>query len=134
MKEKWLETLRVLVGMLFAVSGFVKLLEPTPNFLAVIHRYQVLSGLTAQWVANTFPWAEWILGVFLITGLWRRFSVAGLWILNTVFLTAIGQAWIRGLPFKDCGCFGDRLILFSLPEAFAADLLLWMAFALLYFY
>ena len=72
MKPKIFFTLRVAVAAVFIASGFMKLVEPYQNFLAVIYSYKILTGASAKWLALTMPWAELIFGVFLLFGLWTR--------------------------------------------------------------
>ena len=71
--------LRILIGILFVVSGFMKLMQPYQNFLLTVHSYEILNGLVAEWFAKVMPWAEFFLGVFLILGLWLRPALLGLW-------------------------------------------------------
>lgn len=116
-----------MIGALFLVSGFMKLIQPYQNFLLVVHNYQILNGLAAEWFARTLPWAEFVLGVFMVAGLWLRPVLLGLWAMNTMFIAALSSAMIRKLPLQECGCFGDT---FSLPPQWmlAMDISLWLAF------
>lgn len=123
--------MRVVLGAVFVISGFQKLTAPYQNFAAVIEKFEVLQGPSVSWLAQTLPWAEWLLGVFLILGLWERLSLAGLWGMNTVFIGILSSALIRKLPIQSCGCFGEA-IPFTLPQMLCIDISLWGLF-LLYF-
>jgi len=63
-------------------------------------------------VARVLPWIELFLGVFLITGLWLKWTLRSTLILFLMFILIVGQALLRGLPIDECGCFGG---LISLP-------------------
>ena len=131
MKNRLLLSLRFFLGAVFAVSGFQKLIGPYQNFAAVIEKFEILNSSGASWMARTMPWAELVLGVFLVLGLWERLSLAGLWAMNTSFIAAIASALARKLPIQSCGCFGEAVSV-PLPVTLAFDILLWALF-LLYF-
>ena len=120
-------SLRVLLGAVFLVSGFQKLMAPYQNFAAVIEKFEVLQGPGISLLAQTLPWVEFLLGVFFILGLWERLSLWGLWAMNTVFIGILASAIVRKLPIQDCGCFGEAISL-SLPKILSIDLLLWALF------
>ncbi|MGH7197195.1 MAG: MauE/DoxX family redox-associated membrane protein [Candidatus Omnitrophota bacterium] len=124
--------LRVLAGALFIVTGFTKLIEPHQNFLAVIHSYKVVSGNAATAAAIALPWAELILGVFLLKGLWIRFSAAALWAMNSVFFMVVASAIWRKLPIEDCGCFGEAGFSLSLRQVLGLDAVLWVVLGILF--
>ena len=122
-----LAAFRVVVGALFILSGFLKLVQPYQNFLYVIQSYQVLPAPLDVIMARTFPWVEYLAGVYVLLGLWTRPAMAVLWVLNTAFIGALWSALLRGLPIDECGCFGE---MFSLPPQamLALDLVLWGLF------
>lgn len=124
---KLLGFLRISVGALFIVSGFMKLMQPYQNFLSVVHSYEILNGSLAEIFSIAMPWAEFILGVFLVLGLWLRPVILTLWGLNTLFIIALASAILRRLPIQECGCFGEK---FSLPPQWMLilDILLWFVF------
>ena len=123
--------LRVVVGGLFMFSGLLKLLQPYQNFLYVIHSYEIVSGTPARILAITIPWLEFLLGIFVISGLWLRRSISGLWALSTMFIVVLFSAMARNLPIKECGCFGDS---FSLPpqQMIRVDTVIWLILAVLW--
>jgi uncharacterized membrane protein YphA (DoxX/SURF4 family) len=131
MRNLLLLSLRVLLGAVFLVSGFQKLTAPYQNFAAVIEKFEVLRGPSVVLAAQTLPWAEFILGVFLILGLWERLSLVALWVMNTVFIAILAAALARKLPIQNCGCFGEAISL-SLPQILWIDISLWILF-LVYF-
>ena len=127
---KVLGILRILIGVLFVVSGFMKLMQPYQNFLLTVHSYEILNGPLAEWFAKGMPWAEFMLGVLMILGLWLRPALLGLWAMNTMFIAALSSAMIRKLPLQECGCFGES---FSLPvyQMIWVDIGLWLMFMMM---
>jgi len=114
MAIKMFAVIRILIGCLFVVSGFEKLIGPYQNFLYVVQSYEFLPTLMEDAVARVLPWIELFLGVFLITGLWLKWTLRSTLILFLMFILIVGQALLRGLPIDECGCFGS---LISLPLA-----------------
>jgi len=114
MATKILVAIRILIGCLFVVSGFEKLIGPYQNFLYVVQSYEFCPTIFEDIVARVLPWIELILGVFLITGLWLKWTLRSVLILFAMFICIVGQALLRGLPIDECGCFGS---LISLPLA-----------------
>ena len=131
MKGKIPALVRIAVGCVFIVSGFLKLVQPYQNFLDVIHRFELVGGRTAVVMAIALPWVEFTGGVFLALGLWFREAAAALWCLNTLFIAALASALLRRLPVENCGCFGEKL---SLPVRWtlALDVGLWLLFWFLF--
>ena len=78
----------------------------------MVQSYELISGPFVEIVARFLPWLEFILGVFLVVGLWLKIVLRSLMILMTVFLVTVSQALLRNLPIHECGCFGE---LFSAP-------------------
>ncbi len=104
--------IRIAVGCFFIISGFEKLIRPYENFLYVVQSYELVGKSMAEIVARTFPWIEFILGVFFVFGLWIRAVLNGLLVLVLLFILTVSQALLRNLPIRECGCFGE---LFSVP-------------------
>src|SRR3989338_198200 len=124
--------LRIAAGGIFMVSGFLKATHPYQNFLSVIQSYEIVHGDVAVILAQTLPWAELVLGLFVILGLWLRPSLSLLWTMNTVFIAALSAALWRKLPLEDCGCFGGGITL-KPWQMVVMDILLWGIFLILIF-
>ncbi len=122
--------LRIMLGLLFVISGGQKLLSHYQNFLYVIQSYDLVHFPLDMWVAKTMPWAELILGLFVIAGLWTRVSLTGLWVLSTTFIFVLTQALIRHLPIESCGCFGGMFAV-PLPVMLSIDCVIWSSLLLL---
>ena len=116
--------LRILIGILFLVSGIEKLTRNHENFILVVQSYKVLNDHGAVYVAKVIPWVELALGIFLIVGLKIRASLTALWILVSAFIAVVGSALFRKLPIDDCGCFGDA-VSFPLKGILIFDAALW---------
>ena len=98
---------RILIGSVFLVSAFGKLLVSYQNFLYVIQAYQLLPSWGEVLTAQVFPWIELLVGVFVFLGLWTSWALRGAVVLFGIFVVVVGQALLRGLPLENCGCFGE---------------------------
>ncbi len=115
MKEQKINLLvvcRLLIGAFFIVSGAHKLLSPQGNFLYVVQSYDFLPPSLERLAAAVVPWVEYLVGIFIVLGLWLRPAFQGLRLLLLVFILTVSQAILRHLPLEECGCFGE---LFSIP-------------------
>ena len=120
MKVNIFVIIRILVGLVFVISGAEKLIGPYQNFLYVVQGYELLPSAFEEIVARVFPWIELLLGVFVCLGLWLRPALRGVIMMIITFLIVVSQALIRQLPISDCGCFGE-LAAFPLPVVAGID-------------
>lgn len=96
---------RFVLGGIFFLAGLSKLGVPKA-MAANIESYEMnLPGGLVQFMAVVLPPLEIGLGVWLIAGLFTRFSAGVTGGLLVVFLIGIVQAAVRGLDIN-CGCFG----------------------------
>ena len=108
------ELSRIILGITFAFSGFVKAVDPL-GFTYKIQDYLVsfdLPGLfpLALPAAVNLVVLEFSLGVFLLLGIYRKPTVRLAAVFMAIFLPL--TLWIAlKNPVKDCGCFGDALII-----------------------
>ncbi len=120
------EIARIIVGTTFLFSGFVKAVDPH-GFAYKIQDYLISFDLT-----GLFSWAlpaavllvvvEFLVGVFLLLGIYRKAAVVATAVFMAFFLPL--TLWIAlANPVKDCGCFGDALIIDNW-ETFYKNLLL----------
>lgn len=105
---------RIFVGILFIISGLIKLNDPV-GFSYKLAEYfgetvLNLPGLIplALAIAIIVVIAEVVLGVMLLLGAWRRFTVWSLLIM-IVFFTFLTFYSAYFNKVTDCGCFGDAL-------------------------
>ena len=117
---------RVLLAIVFMVSGFVKAVDPM-GFFYKLSEYATVFGLSVepvwlQTVALLLACAEFLLGLFLLTGVCRLLSS---WVafLVMLFYTPFTLYIALENPVPDCGCFGDALLLTNW-ETFIKNLLL----------
>lgn len=108
------ELSRIMVGAVFVFSGFVKAVDPL-GFTYKIQDYLVEMTLAdffplALPVAVIMVTAEFSLGVLLLLGICRKWTTR-LIALFLIFFTPL-TLWIAiANPVKDCGCFGDALVI-----------------------
>lgn len=105
---------RVLVGVLFIISGFIKLDDPI-GFSYKLEEYFSADVLNLPFLE---PYAlaisvfvvifEVVLGVFLLIGYQKKFTLWNL-LLMIVFFTFLTFYSAYFDKVKDCGCFGDAL-------------------------
>lgn len=102
--------LRALLGIVFIVSGWAKLIDPwgfvikTGEYLAVWNfrvPHEVI--LTA---CVSLAGMEFLAGVFMAAGCFRRM---GVWMASAIMLGLLPLSLYIALvnPVSDCGCFGD---------------------------
>lgn len=105
---------RVLVGLLFIYSGFVKLVDPIGSQYK-FQEYFSEGVLNMEFlIPYTLPLAillivsELVLGVMLLVGYKPKLTVWSLFSLNLIFLFLTWYSYTYN-KVTDCGCFGDAL-------------------------
>lgn len=105
---------RVLVGLLFIYSGFVKLVDPIGSqykfeeyFSADVLNLEFLIPFALPFAILLIV-AELVLGVMLLVGYKPKFTVWSLFGLNTIFLFLTWYSYTYN-KVTDCGCFGDAV-------------------------
>ncbi len=119
---------RIFVGILFIISGFIKLNDPV-GFSFKLEEYFSQGVLNLPFL---MPYAlafaivivifELILGVFLLLGFQRKFTVWSL-LLMILFFTFLTFYSAYFNKVTDCGCFGDAIKL-TPWESFIKDVVL----------
>lgn len=105
---------RIIVGVLFIISGFVKAVDPiglsfkleeyfSPGVLNIPFLMDVSLPL-----ATFFSIFEIVLGVLLLLGLFRKFTTYAL-LVTILFFTFLTFYSAYFNKVTDCGCFGDAL-------------------------
>ncbi|WP_188465959.1 BT_3928 family protein [Bizionia arctica] len=127
---------RILVGVLFIISGFVKLNDPL-GFSYKLQEYFSADVLNIPFLE---PYAlmisvfvvvfEVLLGIFLLIGYKPKFTVWSLlgMIVFFTFLTFYSAYFEK---VKDCGCFGDAIPL-TPWESFTKDVILLVLILILF--
>lgn len=104
--------LRILVGAVFAFSGFVKAIDPW----GVLYKFEeYISAIGADWLSPFLLFGafavsvfEFVLGVMLIVGAYRRISV-WLSLLTLMVMTPLTLWLALTNAVPDCGCFGEAI-------------------------
>jgi uncharacterized membrane protein YphA (DoxX/SURF4 family) len=95
---------RLVLGGIMFLAGLTKLGVPD-TMAASIRAYEIpLPEWLVSIMSVGLPIVEVGLGIWLIVGLFTRFSGGVSAALMLVFTVAITSAWLRGLDI-DCGCF-----------------------------
>jgi len=128
---------RLFVGILFIISGLIKLNDPL-GFSYKLEEYFSTDVLNIPFLE---PYAlaislfvvifEVVLGVFLLIGFKRKFTVWNL-LAMIVFFTFLTFYSAYFDKVKDCGCFGDALKL-TPWESFWKDIILLVFILILFF-
>ncbi|MGG6231714.1 DoxX family protein [Tenacibaculum sp. SDUM215027] len=105
---------RVLVGLLFIYSGFVKLVDP----IGSQYKFEEYFGADVLNLEFLIPYAlpfsillivtELVLGIMLLVGYKEKFTVWSLFGINLIFLFLTWYSYTYN-KVTDCGCFGDAL-------------------------
>jgi len=129
--------LGIALGAIFLYAAYDKILHPA-DFARIVYHYQLVgpSQHVGPWAPNllavALPWLEVVVGLMLVTGLWRREAATVSAGLLLVFVVAVSAALLRGIDIENCGCFsvtgegraaGIKLILGDLLMLGAALLL-----------
>jgi uncharacterized membrane protein YphA (DoxX/SURF4 family) len=94
---------RLVLGAVFIYACIDKIAHPDA-FAKAVYNYQILPDIFINLTAIILPWLELILGIFLVTGVFREGSVSLSTLLLVVFMSAMVFNLARGLDI-DCGCF-----------------------------
>ncbi|PCH71003.1 MAG: DoxX family protein [Bacteroidales bacterium] len=127
---------RVLVGVLFIISGFIKLNDPV-GFSFKLEEYFSLGVLDIPWLMS-YALAisifmvifEVLLGVMLLVGFRIKFTLWSL-LLMIVFFTFLTFYSAYFNKVTDCGCFGDAIKL-TPWESFTKDIVLLVLISVLF--
>jgi len=104
------EISRFLLGITFTFSGFVKMIDPLGTAYK-IEDYFTAFGLDSFYIL-ALPFsillcvAEFSVGVFMILGLYRKWTTRAA-LLIMLFMTPLTLYLAIANPVSDCGCFGD---------------------------
>ena len=99
-----------LVGIVFLISGILKIWDPVGTMLIVTEYFKFLGmpGLipAAKGVGIAVAFLECTVGIGLITGVLRKVSAIAAYSLMGIFTLLTLFLWIFDAPM-DCGCFGQ---------------------------
>lgn len=108
------EIFRILLGITFTFSGFVKAVDPYGTALKIgdyIFAFH-LDFLSFFSMSMSFFLCgfEFVMGVLMLLGIYRKWT-SRLMLLTMLFMTMLTLYLAIANPVSDCGCFGDVLIL-----------------------
>lgn len=104
------KALALLLGGVLLYASLDKIAHPA-DFARIVYHYQLIGPsqrigpLVPNLLAVTLPWIEVVLGLALISGVWRREAALLTGGLVAVFIVAVGAALARGIDIENCGCF-----------------------------
>lgn len=98
---------RLAAGAMLTVAGFLKLRAPAQEFAAALEAYRFFPEAFLTPASQVLPWVEYLLGVFLLAGLWLRRTAPAALALFGGFVTVLGVSLARGIDLSGCGCFGS---------------------------
>jgi len=101
-------TIRIILGLLFLVSGVGKLINSsdaqylvellaTKFFWLIEYKYAIVITVTI---------IELILSVLLLWGRYLKTALIGSFILLLSFTTVLAYFYVNGMTVEECGCFG----------------------------
>lgn len=136
MKKTFLNTARLLVGILFIFSGLIKANDPLGLSYKMQEFFEVwnMPALDAYTLGFSIVMIvfEILAGVAIILG-WRMRLFAWLLLLLIIFFTFLtGYAVISG-KVRECGCFGNCIPLQAMGS-FIKDLILLLLIIILFIY
>ena len=116
----------VLTGLVFFISGILKLLDPVGTGLVMQEYFGFLHigfmDFAAKALGTALAFAEAITGTALITGVWRKTTVITA-IIFQGFFTLLTLLLVIFNPEMDCGCFGEAIHL-THTQTFIKNLIL----------
>ncbi len=112
MKKSYLGTtltvIRLLLGILFLVSGIGKLISGSDARylveLLATEFYWLIEYATA--IVITTSIIELVLGVFLIWNKYLKWALAGTLAMLIGFSSVLSHFYFQGMSVENCGCFG----------------------------
>lgn len=127
---------RVLLAIVFMVSGFVKAVDPMGFFYklkeyAAVFDIVQLPDFFILAVAILSIAVEFVAGFFLLTGIYRRLVAVFVFLAMLVYTPLTLYVAIKD-PVPDCGCFGNAFYLTNW-ETFAKNVVLLLAAAVVCF-
>lgn len=104
-------SVRILLGALFVVSGGIKL-RSRKAFVTTLNAHSWLPGWMHGWIGWALPVFEVLLGSVLLSGFVAVYALTSSALLLLLFSAVTGLTLYRGSE-PDCGCFGDRISVYS---------------------
>ena len=116
MRKTAVNIARLLLAVVFILSGFVKAVDPlgtqykTADYLTAMHLGQYVPDFVTLGFAVLLSVLEFVLGVCLLFAIRRR-MVSKLVLMLMAVMTPLTLWLAVADPISDCGCFGDAVVL-----------------------
>jgi len=128
---------RILIGLLFVFSGFVKAVDPLGTVYKIEDYLIAFDGFFVGLTFLAFPAAICLIALELLIGLNLLFKVwpkitSWIALVFMLFMTALTLYIAIYNPVSDCGCFGDALVISNWQTFFKDVVLLIMIIILLF--
>lgn len=112
----FLEISRIIVGLVFVFSGFVKAIDPLGSTYKIEDYLTAFGSFFAQFSYIAFPSAIALSTLELLIGICFLFKIKlkGMSILALIFMAVMLPLTLfiaLNNPVTDCGCFGDAIVL-----------------------
>lgn len=128
-RDVLLELGRILIGLVFVSSAFLKGVDPVGLGIKIQEHLTVMFGIGTSALLSLSDLLsyglivlEFCTGAFLLMGIYRRLSSRVAFALLLGFTLTTGYSYFSGL-IPDCGCFGDAFKLSPL-QTFLKNLML----------
>lgn len=125
----WCELVRLVLASTFIISGLAKAIDPIGTISKVAEYLSRIGGFSGSLGEVLAPWGaillialEFLIGAFLLGGIYRKLCSRLAFALLAVMTALTGYIFFSGIDI-DCGCFGD-LIHLSPLATFAKNLIL----------
>ena len=113
--------LRLVVGIIFSFSGITKILGHS-QFITIAINYNIIPENLATIYATILPWIEFIIGGYLILGIFTKFCAIISILIGVSFLVANLNVVVNDGNY--CGhCFGETLTI-PISASLAIDCLI----------
>ena len=116
MKKIVVNLCRLLLSVVFVLSGFVKAIDPLgtqykiDDYLEAMHLAGLLPPLVTLSMSVVQSSVEFCLGIFMLFAIRRKFTTISVLVIMAV-MTPL-TLWLAIVnPITDCGCFGDAIVL-----------------------
>ena len=116
MKKSLVNICRIILAVVFILSGFVKAVDPLGTQYKIQDYLEAmnLGGLVPDFLTLAASVAqsavEFCLGIFLLFAIQRRLT-SNMIVLIMLVMTPLTLWLALANPISDCGCFGDALVL-----------------------
>jgi uncharacterized membrane protein YphA (DoxX/SURF4 family) len=125
---------RIIIGLVFIFSGFVKAIDPLGSAYKFHDYFQAFNigflNKLSLTLAILLCTSEFIAGLSVLTGLRQKTGILGVLILLIIF-TPVTFILALTNPVSDCGCFGDAIHLTNW-QTFGKNLILILLLMILF--